>query len=104
MTRGEVPPDVQIVSIIEDNLDFVHSFARTQADLVEHFAQLKASIKVDGMVWIAWIKKFAKIPTDLTEDIIRNIGLVRRLVDVKVCAINATWSGLKFVYRNEDRK
>ena len=58
----------------------------------------------NGMLWIAWPKKASGIATDLSDNAVREIGLAAGLVDVKVCAINDVWSGLKFVYRREDRK
>lgn len=102
-TLGNLPPNIERVNELAEDLDFVQFFARNQAELADNFAKLKASIKFDGMLWISWIKKSAKIPTDLTEDIIRDIGLDCGLVDVKVCAVDEIWSGLKFVYRKEDR-
>ena len=64
---------------------------------------LKAAIRKDGMVWISWYKKAAKMPTDITEDVVRDVALAGGLVDVKVAAIDAQWSGLKLVYRKRDR-
>ena len=61
------------------------------------------AIKKDGMIWVSWYKKSAKKPTDLTEDTIRNTALATGLVDVKVCAVDDEWSGLKLVYRVKDR-
>jgi serine protease inhibitor len=68
-----------------------------------HFPKLKKSLNQNGMLWISWPKLKSKIKTDLHENIIRDIGLEAGLVDVKVCAINDIWSGLKFVYRLQDR-
>jgi hypothetical protein len=62
------------------------------------------SIKQDGMIWISWPKKTPGVATDVTEDVIRAIALPLGLVDVKVCAVDATWSGLKLVTRKELRK
>ena len=67
------------------------------------FPALAAAIKADGIVWIAWPKRAAKMDTDLSDNIVRDIGLDAGLVDVKVCAIDHTWSGLKFVHRLKDR-
>jgi hypothetical protein len=64
---------------------------------------LRAAIGPDGMVWVAWPKKASKVPTDVTEDVVREVVLPTGLVDVKVCAIDATWSGLKIVIRRELR-
>ncbi len=100
---GDLPPDTQINSQLGANLDMIHYFAKSEADLMRDFPDLKAALALDGMLWISWIKKSAKIPTDLDGNIVREIGLDQGLVDVKVCAINDIWSGLKFVYRKEDR-
>ena len=67
------------------------------------FAGIKAAIHKDGMIWISWYKKAAKMPTDITEDVVREVALAGGLVDVKVAAIDAQWSGLKLVYRRVDR-
>jgi len=84
--------------------DCAVAFARTQASLATTFAKLEPKLPDDGMIWIAWPKRTSGVATDLTEDIVRRIGLAARLVDVKVCAIDATWSGLKFVRRLRDRR
>jgi hypothetical protein len=82
---------------------FIHQFARRKDDLAEAFPRLAQALADDGMVWISWPKKTSKIATDLTEDVVRGLGLPLGLVDVKVCAIDETWSGLKFVRRKELR-
>jgi hypothetical protein len=64
---------------------------------------LRAKLASSGMVWVAWPKRASKVPTDMTEDVVRDVALPRGLVDVKVCAIDATWSGLKLVIRRELR-
>ena len=79
-------------------------FFTTSADVLrERFGALAASLVPAGMLWIAWPKKASRVPTDLTEDVVRQIALERGMVDVKVCAIDPTWSGLKLVYRLKDR-
>ena len=85
------------------DLDFVHVFVVTFKDFSKLFLSGKKLLKKDGMMWISWPKKSAKVPTDLDENIIRDFGLKNGLVDVKVCAVDDTWSGLKFVYRLSDR-
>lgn len=84
--------------------DFIHLFATSQRQVEKMFGFLAKSLKYSGMMWISWPKKGSEIVTDLNENIIREVGLSHGLVDVKVCAIDATWSGLKFVYRVKDRK
>ncbi|MCY3832053.1 MAG: DUF3052 domain-containing protein [Chloroflexi bacterium] len=83
--------------------DIAHGFFQWRADYEAEFADLKAAIRVDGMVWISWYKKAAKMPTDITEDVVREVALAGGLVDVKVAAIDAQWSGLKLVVRKRDR-
>ena len=68
------------------------------------FPKLKASLATDGMLWVSWPKGSSSIPTNLKEDLVRQAGLETGLVDVKVCAVDENWSGLKFVFRLKDRK
>ena len=100
---GTLSDGVTETDLSSQSLDFVHAFYLQKAELETDFEKLKEAIKPDGMVWISWAKKASKVPTDITGDIVRQIGLQHGLVDVKVCAVDATWSGLKFVYRIEDR-
>ena len=79
-------------------------FTERLAELEKDFSRLSAALVPDGMLWIGWPKKASGRPTDLTEDVVRRVGLACGLVDVKVCAIDETWSGLKFVIRVKDRK
>lgn len=73
------------------------------SDLTANIDNFIDRIKQDGMIWVSWPKKSAKVPTDLTEDVIREVILPLGLVDVKVCAIDEVWSGLKLVIRKENR-
>ncbi len=100
---GDLPDSVQLCSLHDKNLHFVHAFYTEKSTLEAEFSSLKDAIRKDGMIWINRYKKVAKIPTDITGDIVREIGLAKGLVDVKVAAIDEKWSGLKFVYRTEDR-
>ncbi len=86
-----------------DAYDFLHFFTMSNIALQHIFPILSARLKKDGTLWISWPKKSSKMPTDLSENDVRAIGLAAGLVDVKACAIDATWSGLKFVYRVKDR-
>lgn len=97
-----LPEDIKFVKSGKD-LDFVHLFVKEFKVFSKQFNSNKKLLKKDGMMWISWPKKSAKIPTDLDENIIRDFGLKNGLVDVKVCAVDETWSGLKFVYRLTDR-
>jgi hypothetical protein len=83
--------------------DCIHAFTRRRAEIETHLGDLQDAIKADGMIWVSWPKKASKMPTDVTEDIIRAEALKRDLVDVKVAAIDAIWSGLKLVIRKERR-
>ncbi|WP_217574296.1 DUF3052 family protein [Mesorhizobium sp. GbtcB19] len=83
--------------------DAVHAFTRQRAEIEDGLAGIEAAIKRDGMVWVSWPKKASKVPTDVTEDVIRSEALRRDLVDVKVAAVNEIWSGLKLVIRKDRR-
>ena len=84
--------------------DVVLAFVLGSARLRARFETLKGRIKQAGALWIAWPKRASKVQTDLTEDVVREVALSCGLVDVKVCAIDDVWSGLKLVYRLKDRK
>ncbi len=101
---GGLPDGLSIdVELVGDDYDFVQSFYIWRADYEAELERLKAAIKKSGMIWISWYKKAAKLPTDITEDVVRDLALAGGLVDVKVAAIDAQWSGLKLVYRRADR-
>ena len=76
---------------------------KSQAELTRNFPRLASKLKPNGMLWIAWPKKASGVETDLADYNVRQIGLDAGLVDVKVCAVNEVWSGLKFVIRVKDR-
>ncbi len=84
-------------------LDFIHAFFTDHAALRVHLPPLKAALAPTGTLWISWPKKAAKVPTDVDETVVREAGLAVGLVDVKIAAVDPTWSGLKFVYRLKDR-
>ncbi len=101
---GELPADVTVDSeLAAAGYDFAQAFYVWRADYEADFPRLKAAIRRDGMIWISWYKKAAKLPTDITEDVVCAVALAGGLVDVKVAAIDAQWSGLKLVFRLEDR-
>jgi hypothetical protein len=83
--------------------DAVHAFTKQRAEIEDRLAGVQAAIKRDGMVWVSWPKKASKVPTDVTEGVIRTEALKLDLVDVKVAAVNEIWSGLKLVIRKELR-
>lgn len=99
-----MPADVTFVSRLGKGARFIHCFVTRRAELEKEFPRLSRALADDGMVWISWPKKAAKTETDLTEDVVRALGLEAGLVDVKVCAVDELWSGLKFVRRLADRK
>jgi hypothetical protein len=103
--RGLVPlpPRISWHGALRPRLDCVVLFVPDLATLEARFAPAAASLAVAGMIWVAWPKKASKVPTDLTEDRVRAHGLACGLVDVKVCAVDEVWSGLKFVRRLADR-
>ncbi|WDZ75509.1 hypothetical protein PWG15_12885 [Ensifer adhaerens] len=85
------------------SFDYIHVF-ETQRTVLEGLApEVAARLRPDGMLWISWPKKASKVPTTLTEDVLRDVFLPLGLVDVKVCAVDAVWSGLKFMFRREFR-
>jgi len=84
-------------------IDAAHVFVTERADLENKLTTLRNQIAPDGQVWVSWPKKAAKVPTDITEDTIREVALPMGFVDTKVCAIDETWSGLKLVIRKELR-
>ena len=102
--RLELPATVNVRRILQSKaLDFILLFVTSQAALTISFAQYPPKLKSNGMFWVSWPKKSSGVQTDLNENIVRDIGLAAGLVDVKVCAVDEVWSGLKFVYRLKDR-
>ncbi len=102
---GPLPGDVKVaVAHLTRPLDLIILFVDTELALRAGFSLLAAKLRANGMLWIAWPKKSSKVPTDLSFDNVQRIGLDAGLVDVKICAVNEIWSGLKFVYRLRDRK
>ena len=100
---GELPDNVEFIKRPTKSLDIILFFVLTERALARDFAKFSATLTANGMIWIAWPKKSSGVTTDLTEQRVQRIGLDAGLVDVKVCAIDETWSGLKFVYRLKDR-
>ncbi len=84
--------------------DFIHIFTTARAELEDELPRLRGQIVPNGMIWVSWPKKAAKVTTDVTEDVVREIALAHGLVDVKVAALDAVWSGLKLVIRIKDRQ
>lgn len=85
------------------DIDFVHIFSKDKRSLEQDIKKYKELIRKDGIIWISWPKKSSKVETDITEQTIRDIALPLGLVDIKVCAVDETWSGLKLMWRKELR-
>ena len=100
---GEYALDLTLVGDPAQGIDAAHVFVTDRADLEGKLAALRRQIASDGQVWVSWPKKASKVPTDITEDVIREVALPMGFVDVKVCAVDETWSGLKLVIRKELR-
>jgi hypothetical protein len=100
---GELPDGVRVLARPAPGLDLAMLFVRSRAQLERRLGGLHAKLSQDGMLWVAWPKRASGVPTDMTEDVVRDVALPRGLVDVKVCAIDETWSGLKLVIRKELR-
>jgi hypothetical protein len=106
-TLGKLPEGVTVAHPerppeIERELDLVHVFGRSRRDMESKIARLKRCLVPEGMLWVSWPKASSRVVTDLNENIIREIALKNGLVDVKVCAVDETWSGLKLVVRLKD--
>jgi hypothetical protein len=99
----ELPDNVEFIKGSAKSLDIILFFVTTERALAKDFSKLAARLTANGMIWIAWPKKSSGVATDLTFNRVQTIGLDARLVDVKICAVDDTWSGLKFVYRLKDR-
>lgn len=100
---GELPADVMLAKAAKAPLDAVHLFATDAKGLTARLRNYRKAIAPDGMIWVSWPKKASGVVTDLTENIIRDTALPLGLVDIKVCAIDETWSGLKFVIPRDQR-
>jgi len=101
---GRLPENIHEITSQQTKVDFIHFFTRSQEALREEFESLKNHLKLNGILWISWPKfscSFAN--SNLTENVVRDIGLENGLVDVKIASIDEDWSGLKFVYRVKDR-
>ena len=101
---GKLPKNVSVMEKLSGPLDFIHFFTKKREDLEIKFSILKQELSRNGVLWISWPKSSSKVKTDLNENIVREIGLKSGLVDVKICAVDEIWSGMKFVYRLKDRK
>ena len=100
----ELPSGVVINSTSRKPLDFMLLFVKGKRELEKRFIDCSAKLKPAGILWICWPKKSSGVVSDLNENVVREIGLGNGMVDVKVCAVDEIWSGLKFVLRLKDRK
>lgn len=98
-----LPEGVSFQDCLSVGASFVHVFATERARLGKYLSAIRKLLARDGTVWVSWPKKAAKVPTDLDGNVVRELGLGVGLVDVKVCAVDEVWSGLKFVFRLADR-
>lgn len=98
-----LPEGVQFDARLSAKVDVLHVFADRRTVLAEELAAARQGMRPDAALWVSWPKKAAKVPTDITEDTIRELALPLGLVDVKVCAVSEIWSGLKLVLRKELR-
>ena len=94
-----LPEGVRFASSADARTDVAHLFVRERDDLATRLAALRGALRPDAALWVSWPKKAAKVPTTVTEDVVRELALPLGFVDVKVCAVDATWSGLKLVVR-----
>jgi hypothetical protein len=99
----DLPADVVPNRTSRQPLDFALLFVKSEKDLREKFLHLASRLKPSGMMWVAWPKKSSGVATDLSFTNVQSIGLAAGLVDVKICAVDDIWSGLKFVFRLKDR-
>ena len=100
---AEALRECTVVKKLAGPLDFIHLFSKSRSDVQEQLKLAAKALAPAGMLWVSWPKKSSGVATDLTEDIIRGIGLKAGLVDVKVCAVTDIWSGLKFVIPVKNR-
>jgi hypothetical protein len=99
----DLPSEVTVNSRSRQLLDFAQLFVKREKELKRKFSEYAKRLNAAGMIWVSWPKKSSGVTTDLTEDTVRAIGLAAGLVDVKICAVDDVWSGLKFVFRLKDR-
>jgi hypothetical protein len=101
---GRLPPGSSLSAKAPGHAQFVHIFVKTRADLAGQLATFRGTIAPNGTLWVSWPKKASGVRSDVTEDVIRELALPVGFVDVKVCAVDETWSGLKLVIRVANRR
>ena len=100
----DLPGNLGVNDEVSSKKDFIHFFTKAEEEYIRELPVLKEQIKPNGMIWVSWPKKASKVVTDITEDTIRNYALKIGLVDIKVCAVDEIWSGLKLVIPVKDRE
>jgi len=100
---GPVHREIEQPRALSDSVDVAHVFSKEREQLQRTLREFRRSLRPNAVVWVSWPKKSAKVRTDVTEDVVRELALPLGLVDVKVCAIDEVWSGLKLVVRKELR-
>lgn len=98
-----LPEGVVFARAVGSSVNVAHLFTAKKSELARHLASLRKTLASDAAVWVSWPKKASKVPTDVTEDVIRAVALPMGFVDIKVCAVTDVWSGLKLVVRKELR-
>ena len=101
---GQIPDSVTFSERLKSGSSFVHLFTSRRSEIQKKMSILRDKISDNGAIWVSWPKKSSGISTDVTEDVIREIALPLGFVDIKVCAVDETWSGLKLMIRRENRK
>jgi hypothetical protein len=103
-TLGRLPRGVVKVPLPAGRVDVVHFFTVSRDELAVTFPALREAVVSNGSVWVSWPKKSSGVESDLDGNVVRDLGLLNGMVDVKVCAVDETWSGLKFMFRVKDRR
>ncbi len=98
-----LPSGVSFETIANHDVDLAHLYVKRKSDLQQQLEHLRRNLRVDAVIWVSWPKRSSKVSTDITEDTIREVALPMGFVDIKVCAVNEIWSGLKIVVRKELR-
>jgi hypothetical protein len=99
----DFPEDILMSKDVKIKKNFIHCFVTREKELHKNIVSIRKEIERNGIIWISWPKKASKVTTDVTEDTVRNIALANGLVDIKVCAVDEIWSGLKLVIPLKDR-
>lgn len=99
-----LPEGVKVSAGLKAPFDMVHYFTKSRSELAQHLPAFLGSIQQAGMIWVSWPKRASGVQSDVTEDVIRDVALPLGLVDIKVCAVDDVWSGLKLVIRRENRR